>query len=78
MKTVLNLEINLSLIDGDEKREIERYIDSRLIRQRKSYDEYYVDTSEETITAGINDLMSLGEKFKVTVLSDSVHLTHLR
>lgn len=74
MKTRLELG-TLGIIDGDKKRKLEDYIDSRLFRQRKSYDEYYIDVTNYNVDIEIGDLMIIAEAFKVIVLADSVIIT---
>ena len=69
---MIKLELSLGIIDEDQKRTLEDYIDTRFIRQRKSYSEYYVDINGVTLDLDIKDLMILGEQFKVLVHSDSV------
>ena len=64
----------LSLISGDEKRFLETYLNPVLFRQRKSYDEYYVDVSEVEVNLSLAELMKLSEWFDVTVHSDHVSL----
>ena len=69
----VRLEIgSIGIIGGDDKRALECYVDTRMFRQRKSYDEYYIDCTNIEVDIDLNDLMILGEDFKVVVLSDSV------
>ena len=68
----IKIELNLGIIDSDQKRVLECYIDARFIRQRKSYSEYYVDINGAELDLDIKDLMILGEQFNVSVHSDSV------
>ena len=67
---------SLGIVEGDEKRRLEDYIDVRFFSQRKSYDEYYVDITNCTVDIDLGDLMILAESFKVIVLDDSVVITH--
>jgi len=71
MKVKINLD-GLGIIEGDQKRLLENYVDERLLVQRKQYDEYYVQLAVLEIDIYIRDLMILAEKFKVTVLEGSV------
>lgn len=69
-----NINLGSGIISGEAKRNLECYIDSRFFRQRKSYDEYYVDTDSVELSLGINDLMILAEDFDVRVMTDSIYL----
>ena len=71
MKVKINLD-GLGIIEGDQKRLLESYVDERLLTQRKQYDEYYVNIAVLEIEIDIRGLMILAEKFKVTVLESSV------
>jgi hypothetical protein len=71
MKTRFELG-TLGVIEGDHKRMLENYIDERLFRQRKSYDEYYIDVTSYEVDIELGDLMLLGETFKVVVLEDAI------
>jgi len=73
MKT--SLVLNIGIIEGDDKRVLENYIDSRVFRQRKSYDEYYIDINGTELDLDIRDLMILAENFLVDVFSDYVELS---
>jgi hypothetical protein len=66
---------NLGIIEGREKRILECYVDERLFRQRKSYDEYYVDVSNAEVKADLSALMLLAETFKVSVGIDCVMIS---
>ena len=73
----LRIELgSLGIIEGDKKRFLESYIDSRLFRQRKTYDEYYIDVSNAGVNMDLGLLMILAEQFKVQVLEDCVILSH--
>ena len=65
----------LGLITGEEKRVLECYIDPRFFRQRKQFDEYYVDTTNLNTKLDLKDLMILAESFKVRVLDDCVMIS---
>ena len=67
----------LGLISGDSKRLLEPYVDSRLFSQRKSYDEYTIDTASVKIRMDIKDLFILSEKFIVTVGDGWVELEEI-
>jgi hypothetical protein len=72
---VTTIDLELGIIDGDQKRRLECYVDSRFFRQRKSYDEYYVDVDYVSFELSIDDLMILAEQFTVTVTANSVALS---
>lgn len=65
----------LGIISGDEKRFLEKYVDPNIFRQRKSFDEYYIDESKVDVDLSLTTLMALSEWFKVSVHSDHVSLT---
>ena len=72
----LRLELGtLGIIEGDKKRFLESYIDSRLFRQRKTYDEYCIDVTAVEVNMDLGLLMILAEQFKVLVLDDCVILS---
>lgn len=74
----VNLHLHrLGLIDGDTKRQLEVYVDSRLFNQRKDYDEYTVDTDEVKIKMEIKDLFILSEKFHIQVGNGWVELEEI-
>jgi hypothetical protein len=66
----------LGIIDSDEKKVLECYIDERLIRQRKSFDEYIVDQDSRDFDLDIRDLRILAEKFNVQVTDDEILLSN--
>lgn len=68
----MKLFVNVGIITGDQKKVLECYIDSRYFRQRKSFDEYYVDADRDNFKPGINDLQILAEQFVVEVTTDAV------
>ena len=72
-----NNNIELGIIEGQKKRVLERYIDKREFRQRKSYDEYYIDLLRTKLDLDLNDLFILAEEFRVAVNNNSVTLRHL-
>ena len=74
MKTRLDLG-TLGIITGEEKRLLERYVDMRLFRQRKNFDEYYIDATNYEIDIDLVGLMVLAEKFRVIVLNNSIIIT---
>ena len=69
VKTYLELG-SLGIISGDNKRSLECYVHPAYFRQRKSYDEYYIDVTSVEIALDFNDLTILAENFKVRVLED--------
>jgi hypothetical protein len=70
----MDMDLDVGIITGEQKRVLECYIDSRLFRQRKSYDEYYVDSLLEKFKGNINDLCILAEEFDVRVHADGIIL----
>ena len=75
MKTRLELG-TLGIISGEQRRALECYVDSRAFRQRKTYDEYYVDLTNFERVLDLRDLMILAERFKIIVLEDAVIVTN--
>jgi hypothetical protein len=72
----LRLELGaMGIIEGDTKRFLESYIDSRLFRQRKTYDEYYIVVTNVEVNMDLGMLMILAEQLKVRVLEDCVILS---
>ncbi len=71
MKARLELGV-LGIISGEQRRALECYIDARAFRQRKSFDEYYVDLTNVELELDLRDLMILAERFKVIVLEDAI------
>ena len=67
----------LGIINGNAKRQLEVYVDSRLFSQRKDYDEYQVDTDEVKIRMDIKDLFILSDKFNVRVGDGWVELEEI-
>lgn len=67
----------LGIINGNAKRQLEVYVDSRLFSQRKDYDEYQVDTDEVKIRMDIKDLFILSDKFDVRVGNGWVELEEI-
>ena len=74
MKTRLELG-TLGIISGEQKRALECYVDVRAFRQRKTFDEYYVDLTNFERVLDLRDLMILAERFKIIVLEDAVIVT---
>lgn len=75
---MVNLHLHrLDLIDGDTKRQLEVYVDSRLFSQRKDYDEYTVDIDEVKVKLDIKDLFILSDKFDVRVGNGWVELEEI-
>ena len=70
---------NLSIIDRNQKRALECYIDSRLIEQRKDFDEYTVSVSNYKCKADLSllDLMLLAELFSVKVGPNEIYIGDL-
>ena len=69
-----SLNIEVGLLTGEQKRALECYVDARCFRQRKSYDEYYVDTDPVAISLRLQDLYVLAEEFTIEVGPDAVYL----
>lgn len=61
---------SLGLLSGDDKRALENYVHPSYFRQRKSYDEYYVDVTNLDLDLDLRDLQILADDFKVRILSD--------
>ncbi|MCP4395562.1 MAG: hypothetical protein GY804_15040 [Alphaproteobacteria bacterium] len=74
MKTRLELG-SLGIISSEQKRALECYVDARAFRQRKTFDEYYVDLTSFERVIDLRDLMILAERFKIIVLEDAVIVT---
>jgi len=74
---MVNLTVNIGIVTGEERRALEDYIDARRFTQRKSYDEYYIDSGNLELDLSISDLMILAERFKVIVNYDSVELSSM-
>jgi len=72
MKVTLELD-QLSILDGNEKRALEDYVDPRRFKQRKQLDEWIVG-GQVKVDVDVGDLMILSEKFIVEVCSDGVAL----
>ena len=73
MKADIRLELgSLGILSGEQKRALEAYIDPRSFTQRKQFDEYTVDTTNQYASLDLGDLRILAEEFKVLVLEDSV------
>jgi hypothetical protein len=73
----MQVELRLSqlgILEGRQKRVLECYVHPALFRQRKHYDEYFVDVSFLPVNIDIKDLMILAEVFKVEVGADCVWL----
>ena len=62
----------LGIISGKQRKALECYIDARAFRQRKSFDEYYVDLTNVEMGLDLRDLMIFAERFKVIVLEDAI------
>ena len=74
---MVRLELgSIGIIEGESKRVLECYVDSRLFEQRKSYDEYFVNVSNVEVDLGVKDLMLLAEVLTVKVLSDCVSISN--
>lgn len=67
----------LGIIEGEAKRVLECYIDTRHFIRRKQYDEYTLGVQEVNVVFDVVDLMILAEKFKVTVTHNDVVLSEL-
>jgi hypothetical protein len=70
-KTNTYLELgSLGIVGGDDKRALENYVSPAYFRQRKTYDEYYIDVTNIQIALNFKDLTILAENFIVRVLED--------
>ena len=75
---IVDLQLHrLGIIDGDAKRQLEVYVDSRLFSQRKDYDEYTIDVNEVKIRMDIKDLFILSNSFDVRVGDGWVELEEM-
>jgi hypothetical protein len=75
MKEDIRLELGaLGILSGEQKRALECYIDSRIFDQRKTFDEYTLNSTNTYSALDLDDLRILAENFKVRVLEDSVLL----
>ena len=72
MKVTLELS-TLSILNGYEKRALEDYVDTRMFRQRKQFDEWLV-SGQVTVDIDLGDLMILADHFIVEVCNDGVAL----
>ena len=66
--------LKFCIICGDDKRELEEYLDSRNFTQHKSYDEYYIVNNNVEINLDLGLLMILAEHFKISVGTDEVEI----
>jgi len=69
---MIEVDLNIGIICGDDKRVLEEYVDSSNFKQRKNYDEYYIVNKNVELNLDLGLLMILAETFKVTVCADSV------
>ncbi len=74
MKTRFELG-SIGIIAGDNKRILENYTGNNIFRQRKSYDEYYVDVTNCEVEIELDDLMRLSRTFIIAVWVDALILT---
>jgi len=77
MKLDIRLELQLGIIEGCVKRQLENYIDERLFRQRKTFDEYIIDETNIVINTDLKELLIMAEYVKVRILPDCVMLSSL-
>jgi hypothetical protein len=73
---MIKVDLELGIITQEEKEILECYVDSRLIVQRKSYPEYYVQVDKIGYDVDLNDLQILSQVFTVTVHYDSITISH--
>jgi hypothetical protein len=69
---MIEVDLNIGIICGDDKRILEEYVDSSNFKQRENYDEYYIVNKNVKLNLDLGWLMILAETFKVTVYADSV------
>ena len=75
---IVDLQLHrLGIIEGDAKRQLEVYVDSRLFSQRKDYDEYTTEVNEVKIRMDIKDLFILSNSFDVRVGDGLVELEEM-
>jgi hypothetical protein len=75
---MIRLELgSLGIISGEQKRALECFVDVRIFDQRKSFDEFTINTTNIQAAIGLKELMILAEVFIVRVLEDSVLLSDL-
>lgn len=65
----------IGIIDGDSKRLLQLYVDETIFRQRKSYDEFYMDQNMFVLDLDIDDLMRLSRCFNIEVFQKSISIT---
>lgn len=65
----------IGIIDGDSKRLLQLYVNETIFRQRKSYDEFYMDQNMFVLDLDIDDLMILSRCFNIEVFQKSISIT---
>lgn len=69
----VRLEVGtLGIITGEQKRHLENYVDRLVFRQRKNYDEFYIDVTNFESSLDLRQLMRLSESFTIRLLEDCV------
>ena len=69
------ITLRLGIITGEQKRSLERYVDPSLFKQRKNYDEYYVDPFYKEFQYELADLMVISKMFNVTISSNEIEIS---
>ena len=65
----------IGIIDGDSKRLLQLYVNETIFRQRKSYNEFYMDQNMFVLDLDIDDLMRLSRCFNIEVFQKSISIT---
>ena len=74
MKT--RFEFQFGIIEGCVKRALIDYIDERLFKQRKNYDEYTLTVNSLDVDIELCDLFIIAENAKITILDDCLLLSN--
>ena len=66
----IEVQLDFGIISGEQKRDLERYLDESLFVRRKDYDEFTCSESVVKLPIGVKGLMRLASSFKVAVLNN--------
>lgn len=73
------LYLDFGIIVGEDKRILEQYVDPDNFKQRKSFDEYYIEERfvclKPDITLSVELLRTLSKDFHVRVFTDEIVLS---
>lgn len=72
---MITVKLNLGIICGENKRILEEYAGSEIFRQRKNYDEYYIDAQDIELDLDLHKLMVLSESFRVQIYPDYIEFS---